>query len=110
MEENNIDNPDCGSINIDNVRYKTQLTRTYLMRKPYVPVNPNLVVSFIPGTIVKVYVKIGDKVKKGDKLIVLEAMKMNNELMSPLNGTIKSINVNAGERVVRNQPLIELGL
>ena len=107
MEENNIDNLDSNFVNIDNVRYKTNLTRTYLMRKPYEPVNPKLVVSFIPGTIVKVYVKVGDKVKKGDKLIVVEAMKMNNELMSNMNGVIHSINIQAGERVVRNQPLIE---
>ncbi|MEI8204246.1 MAG: acetyl-CoA carboxylase biotin carboxyl carrier protein subunit [Bacteroidota bacterium] len=107
MEENSIDNPDFGTVNIDNVRYKTMLTKTYLMRKPYEPINFKLVVSFIPGTIVKVYVKVGDKVKKGDKLIVLEAMKMNNELMASMDAVIKSVNVSAGERVVRNQPLIE---
>ena len=107
MEEINPDIPDCGSINIDNVRYKTTLTKMFLSRKPYVPVNPKLVVSFIPGTIVKMCVKVGDKVKKGDKLIVLEAMKMKNELMASMDGVIKNVNVQAGERVVRNQPLIE---
>ncbi len=107
MEENSIDINEGGYLNIDNVRYKTNLTKMHLSRKPYVPVDPKVVFSFIPGTIVKVYVKVGDKVKKGDKLIVFEAMKMNNELMASMNAEIKTIHIQAGERVIKNQPLIE---
>jgi len=53
----------------------------------------------MPGTILKVNVANGQAVKKGDVLMVLEAMKMENEIMAPADGTITSVNVNAGASV-----------
>ena len=53
----------------------------------------------MPGTILKVNVANGQAVKKGDVLMVLEAMKMENEIMAPNDGTVTSVNVNAGASV-----------
>ncbi|WP_291578453.1 biotin/lipoyl-containing protein [Clostridium sp. UBA6640] len=53
----------------------------------------------MPGTIVKINITEGATVKKGDVLFVLEAMKMENEIMSPVDGTIAEINVVKGAAV-----------
>ena len=53
----------------------------------------------MPGTILKVNVTNGQAVKKGDVLMVLEAMKMENEIMAPCDGTIASVNVQASASV-----------
>ncbi len=51
------------------------------------------------GVIVKVKVREGDKVRKGDVIAVLEAMKMENEISAPADGVIKSINVKEGQDI-----------
>ena len=53
----------------------------------------------MPGTILSVNVQNGASVKKGDVLMILEAMKMENEIMSPCDGTIASVNVQKGSAV-----------
>ena len=53
----------------------------------------------MPGTILAVNVQNGASVKKGDVLVVLEAMKMENEIMAPCDGTIASVNVTKGASV-----------
>ena len=53
----------------------------------------------MPGTIVSVNVNAGDNVKKGDVLVILEAMKMENDIVAPEDGTIASINVANGDAV-----------
>ena len=53
----------------------------------------------MPGTILKVNVQNGATVKKGDVLMVLEAMKMENEIMAPADGTVASVNVAQGASV-----------
>ena len=53
----------------------------------------------MPGTILSVNVKVGDAVKKGDVLVVLEAMKMENEIMAPVDGTVTFVGVNQGATV-----------
>jgi len=60
----------------------------------------------MPGLVLEVQVKAGDKVKKGDCLLILEAMKMENLIKSPLDITIKSVEVNKGDKVEKNQVLI----
>lgn len=62
----------------------------------------------MPGLILSVNVKEGDTVSKGDTLLVLEAMKMENVLKAPADGTIKAIPVNVSDAVEKNQLLIEL--
>ncbi len=57
------------------------------------------VTSPMPGTILSVNVQNGASVKKGDVLLILEAMKMENEIMAPVDGTIASVNVQQGASV-----------
>ncbi len=62
----------------------------------------------LPGTIMQVFVKPGDQVKKGDRLIIYEAMKMENNVMAEKDGTIKSIKVTTGDNVLQDDVLIEI--
>jgi len=100
--------PDFISFQMEHITFKTLANRTFLLRKPYAPDDPKKITAFIPGTIVKVYVKEKHKVKEGQTLLDLHAMKMNNHLLSPLNTAIKKIYVKQGEKVVKNQLLVEL--
>ena len=62
----------------------------------------------MPGNIIKVNAKVGDSVKKGDVLIVLEAMKMENDICAPEDGTVASIEVAQGATVETDALLITL--
>jgi glutaconyl-CoA decarboxylase len=53
----------------------------------------------MPGKVTKIVAKEGQKVKRGEVIMLLEAMKMQNEISSPVDGTVKSINVAAGQSV-----------
>ncbi len=64
------------------------------------------VVSQMTGRIVRIDVKTGDTVSEGDVLLVVEAMKMENEITAPVGGTVKEINVNAGARVSEGDTLL----
>ncbi len=68
----------------------------------------NLVVSPMPGLLVKIPVKIGDKVRAGETLAIVEAMKMQNELRAPADGVVKKINYKEGEQVDAFVPIVEL--
>ena len=61
--------------------------------------NGETVVAPMPGTILAVNVENGAKVKKGDVLMVLEAMKMENEITAPVDGTVASVSVTKGATV-----------
>lgn len=63
----------------------------------------------MPGTIVSVNVSDGQSVKKGDVLVVLEAMKMENEIKAPKDGTITGISVSKGESVDTGATLVTIG-
>lgn len=61
----------------------------------------------MPGLIVSIQVQVGDSIKKGDSLLILEAMKMENVLKATGDGKVKSIKVNNKQNVEKNQVLIE---
>ena len=63
----------------------------------------------MPGNILKVNVKAGDAVKSGTVLVVLEAMKMENEIMAPKDGTVTQVLVNKGSTVDTGAPLVVIG-
>ena len=66
-------------------------------------------VSPMPGTIVRVNVKAGQSIKSGDVLAVLEAMKMENEIMAPHDAKVLQVLVDVGAKVDSGTPLIVLG-
>jgi len=53
--------------------------------------------------------QVGDSVEEGETVVILEAMKMENSLPAPANGTIKSINFNVGDSVAKNDVLCVIG-
>ncbi|HYQ56927.1 MAG TPA: biotin/lipoyl-containing protein [Draconibacterium sp.] len=68
----------------------------------------NKITSPMPGKVVKVLVEKGDKVKEGDTVIIISAMKMESEYKAPKDGTVKKVNVKAQDTVDSNEVLIEL--
>lgn len=93
---------------VDGDKYRTRLSKKYTLRKPYQPADPKKIMAFIPGTIKKVLVIEGARVTKGDQLLVLEAMKMNNTMLSPVDGKISTILIKPGQTVSKSQLLIEI--
>lgn len=93
---------------VDDSTYKTTLTEKYRKKKPYEPVNLKIIRAAIPGIIRKLYVKEGAKVKKGDKLLVLEAMKMKNDIITIQGGTVATFCVKVGEKVSKDAILVKL--
>ncbi len=93
---------------VDDVTYKTLPNKMHTLRKPYKPINPKIIRSFMPGNIQKVFIKNGQKVKEGAELCILEAMKMKNVIIAPAEGIIKKINIREGDIVPKNHPLVEL--
>lgn len=65
--------------------------------------------SNMPGTLVKLNCKVGDAVKSGDVVAIVEAMKMENEITAHESGTIKEIYVEAGSQIAANQPIMLVG-
>ena len=63
----------------------------------------------LPGTIMQIFVHQGDTVKKGDKLLMYEAMKMENNLLAEADGTITAINCRQGDNVLQGDVLIVIG-
>ena len=64
------------------------------------------VTTAMPGSVVSIKVKIGDKVKAGDTLLTVEAMKMENEIHTPINGHVKQIFVVEGDKVNPDEVLV----
>jgi biotin carboxyl carrier protein len=99
---------DLGALNINSSLYKTRLNSKFANRKPYKVVDPGLVLSFIPGTIVDILVEPGQIVKRDDLLIILDAMKMQNHIKCKVNGVVKSVLVNKGDKVAKGIVLLEI--
>lgn len=87
--------------------FKTTLNRSYRERKAWEPVNPKQILSFMPGTVVELRIKAGDKVKEGQTLLLFKAMKMNNNIKAPFDGTIKSVEAEVGVNIPKNTLMIE---
>ncbi len=113
-KSNKMAEPDCGNkkvrcktLVIHGEKYRTTYTKKYENRKKWEKPNLKKVISYIPGTITKLFVEKGKTVKKGDKMMVLEAMKMQNTLSFPLTGEIKTVHVKLGDKVPKNFVLVE---
>ena len=70
--------------------------------------NDKVVKAPLPGVIIDVKVKVGDVIENGDTVVVLEAMKMNNNLTSECSGTVVAVNVQPGHSVMEDDILVEI--
>ncbi len=95
------------SLIINGARYRTMLTRKFKNRKNWAESDEKKIISFIPGTIIKVFSKAEQKVHEGDKMMILEAMKMQNTIYHPHNAKIKAIYVNEGDKIPKNFLILE---
>jgi len=88
----------------------TDITRSeQKTSSPAGPKGSGFIKSPLPGTIVDLHIKVGDNVRAGDKLLTLEAMKMENIINSDKSGTIVKINYKKGDTVMEGDILIEVG-
>lgn len=89
------------AVEVDNGRVSKRKTKS-------AQANPNQIMSPMPGKITKIAVQVGQAVKEGDSIIVMEAMKMEYTLKSSINAKVKKINCQSNEQVVLGALLVEL--
>jgi biotin carboxyl carrier protein len=92
---------------IEDRTYDTLYTRKFELRKPYEPPDPKKIRCVIPGVVFAIHVHPGKKVRPDDPLMVIEAMKMQNEIRSDVDATVRSVNVRQGQMVAKGEVLIE---
>jgi biotin carboxyl carrier protein len=111
MEENTADCRNkkmrCKTLIIHGEKYRTTYTRKFENRKVWAEPNHKHILSYIPGTVNEIYVKEGQKVKKGEKMLLLEAMKMLNTIEVKADGKIKKLNIKTGDRIPKGFLMIE---
>ena len=76
---------------------------------PGIAAGPGDVIAPLPGIILKILVKEGDAVNKGQPVAIMEAMKMENEIESPLSGTVGEILASVGESILENAVIMKVG-
>jgi len=100
--------PRMESLEIGSALYKTRLTRKFKNRENWEKPDEKRILAVIPGTIQRIMVKEGDAVSAGTPLLILEAMKMRNEVLAPVTGTVTGILVSEGEMVPKSHLLVEM--
>ena len=88
--------------------YKTTYTKKFEERVNWEAPNINLIYSFIPGTIIDIYVKPKERLKEGEVILLLEAMKMQNQVRMPFDGEIVKIHVKKDEVVPNRYLMVEI--
>ncbi len=98
-------------VNTDNTNTNNNKEKQ-ISNKPQdsIPIDENAISikAPMPGTILSFNVSVGDTVSEGQVLAILEAMKMENELVAPASGKVKSIHVEKGSSVVENQIILQI--
>ncbi len=94
-------------LQINGTTYKTKLGKKFEKSSKWEKDNDKKILAVIPGTIKEIYVKTGTTVKKGDVLMILEAMKMRNRIKAHKDGKIKTILVEENQIVAKNYVLLE---
>lgn len=93
---------------VHSAKYQTTYNKKYLNRKVWVEPNFNEIKSYIPGTIIDVLVKVGQVVNAHQSIIVLEAMKMYNDVQMPFKGKIVKVNIEKGQKIPKNYIMMEI--
>ncbi len=79
------------------------------VQKSNAPVAGSKVTTPLPGTILDVFVNVGDTVKEGQSVVLLEAMKMENNIEADVAGTVKEVKVRKGDSVLEGDVLVVIG-
>lgn len=99
--------PNLRPLIIEDREYDTLYTRKFELRKPYEPPDPMKILCVIPGIVNVIHVHPGQKIRRDDPLLVIEAMKMQNNIRAAIDATIRSVNVRQGQMVTKGEVLIE---
>lgn len=97
-------------VNTDNTNNNNNEKQISNKPQDSIPIDENAISikAPMPGTILSFNVSVGDTVSEGQVLAILEAMKMENELVAPASGKVKSIHVEKGSSVVENQIILQI--
>lgn len=94
-------------LEIGSAKYTTRLTGKFKNRPHWTRPDEKRVMAVIPGNIQQVMIQAGQEVAAGSPMLILEAMKMRNQVKAPLTGVVKAIHVKEGDMVAKNQLLLE---
>jgi len=113
MKKTKINKEDMGAYETlqifpDARKYKTTFTKKYKNRKAWQRPDPQEILSVIPGVVTSITVKEGSHVNKGEQIMVYEAMKMQNIIRAPFDGTVEKIFVKPGEKTAKGVVMIYL--
>jgi pyruvate carboxylase subunit B len=89
-------------------KYKTRLTKKYINRPVWNRRQPGEIRSSLPGSVIRITVAEGQQVAEGDVVIMLDAMKMQNRIATPVSGTVSRIYVAEGDRIGKNHLMIKI--
>jgi biotin carboxyl carrier protein len=122
---NDIDENNIATVEVNGTPYKVEIEKAVapkpvtrpaaapktesgkpVVSRPAATSNKSAVKSPLPGIILDIKVKVGDTVKKGDTVLILEAMKMENNIHADKDGKVTAINVNNGDSVLEGTDLI----
>ncbi|MBW8330503.1 MAG: biotin/lipoyl-binding protein [Prolixibacteraceae bacterium] len=93
---------------VHSAKYQTTYNKKYENRKVWAEPNFNHINSYIPGTVIDILVKEGQKVASGQSILILEAMKMLNDIKMPFKGKIVKVYVEIGQKIPKNFLMIEI--
>ena len=102
-----IDNPSAAPLQQKTAPVQSEVPSA--SAKPPVSAGSKTITSPLPGVIIDIKVKVGDTVKTGTEVAVLEAMKMENSIEATSDGIVTSVNVSKGDSVLEGAPIITIG-
>lgn len=103
----NGEKPKLKTLTIEDSAYKTTFTDKFENRVKWEKPDERKIYSILPGTLIKLNIAKGDKVKAGQQLLIFESMKMMNIMKASQSGVIKEILIKPGETFPKNQLLLE---
>lgn len=106
--KNQAEGKEMKSLIVQGAKYQTTLTWKFENRVKYLTPNPNHIYSFIPGTVIDIFIKPKQKVKEGETLLLLEAMKMQNQVRMPFDGQVLKIHVKKDQIIPKKYLMIEV--
>jgi pyruvate carboxylase subunit B len=99
---------DFSLLEIGGTVYKTTFPKHYDKRKKWRPKDIGEIESLITGVVKDIYVKKGDTIQRGDCILLLEAMKMNNEILSPIDGIVQDVFVTEKTNIPKGTLMVKI--